>query len=107
MPVHAQWSRAQLDALPGLGIHDLMRLPISRVRDYFLDISFGAQMHAAIDLLLHEVRTRLKFLCVVGLGYLLLDAQSRTMSGGEVTRTTLTHALGTPLVPPYFLLDDP
>src|SRR3546814_15312115 len=33
MPVHAQWSRAQLDALPGLGIHDLIRLPISRVRD--------------------------------------------------------------------------
>src|SRR5690606_7489580 len=48
MPVHAQWSRTLLNALPGLGIHDLMRLPISQVRDYFLDISFGEHMDAAI-----------------------------------------------------------
>ncbi|AEC20565.1 excinuclease ABC subunit [Pusillimonas sp. T7-7] len=107
MPVHAQWSRAQLDALPGLGIHDLMRLPISRVRDYFLDISFGAQMDAAIDLLLNEVRTRLKFLCDVGLGYLSLDRQSRTLSGGEVQRINLTTALGTSLVNTLFVLDEP
>ena len=107
MPVHAQWSRALLDALPGLGIHDLMRLPISRVRDYFLDISFGAQMDAAIDLLLNEVRTRLKFLCDVGLGYLSLDRQSRTLSGGEVQRINLTTALGTSLVNTLFVLDEP
>src|SRR5690606_15965020 len=57
MPVHASWSREQLDALPGLGIHDLMRLPIEKVKDYFFDISFGASIDAAIDLLLNEVRT--------------------------------------------------
>ncbi|NYT85322.1 excinuclease ABC subunit UvrA [Pollutimonas harenae] len=107
MPVHAQWTHAQLDALPGLGIHDLMRLPISRVRDYFLDISFGAQMDAAIELLLNEVRTRLKFLCDVGLGYLSLDRQSRTLSGGEVQRINLTTALGTSLVNTLFVLDEP
>src|SRR5690606_21227734 len=66
MPVHAQWSRELLNTLPGLGIHDLMRLPILRVRDFFADISFGATMDAAIELLLDEVRTRLKFLCDVG-----------------------------------------
>ncbi len=107
MPVHAKWDRQQLDALPGLGIHDLMRLPISRVRDYFFDISFGTDIDAAIDLLLSEVRTRLKFLCDVGLGYLSLDRQSRTLSGGEVQRINLTTALGTSLVNTLFVLDEP
>ncbi|MGP1614224.1 MAG: AAA family ATPase, partial [Pollutimonas bauzanensis] len=107
MPVHASWTREQLDALPGLGIHDLMRLPIGRVRDHFFDISFGASIDAAIDLLLNEVRTRLKFLCDVGLGYLSLDRQSRTLSGGEVQRINLTTALGTSLVNTLFVLDEP
>ncbi len=107
MPVHADWTREQLNALPGLNIHDLMRLPISRVRDYFLEISFGATLDAALDLLLTEVRARLKFLCDVGLGYLSLDRQSRTLSGGEVQRINLTTALGTSLVNTLFVLDEP
>src|SRR3546814_2070369 len=105
--VGANWSRELLDALPGLCIHDLMRLPIERVRDFFIDISFGASLDAAIDLLLNEVRTRLKFLCDVGLGYLSLDRQSRTLSGGEVQRIILTTALGTSLVNTLFVLDEP
>lgn len=107
MPVGASWTRDQLNAMPGLGLHDLMRLPIERVRDYFSDISFGSRIDAAIDLLLNEVRTRLKFLCDVGLGYLSLDRQSRTLSGGEVQRINLTTALGTSLVNTLFVLDEP
>jgi len=107
MPVHAAWSREQLDALPGLGVHDLMRLPIDQVRDFFGRLSFGAAMDAAVALLLDEVRTRLKFLCDVGLGYLSLDRQSRTLSGGEVQRINLTTALGTSLVNTLFVLDEP
>ena len=107
MPVHARWTRAQLDALPGLGLHDLMRLPISRVRDFFTDLTFGERTDAAIDLLLTEIRSRLGFLCDVGLGYLTLDRQSRTLSGGEVQRINLTTALGTSLVNTLFVLDEP
>src|SRR3546814_3720179 len=58
MPVHAAWSREQLDALPGLGVHDLMRLPLDQVRDFFERLSFGASMDAAIDLLLTEETVR-------------------------------------------------
>jgi len=107
MPVHARWTRAQLDALPGLGLHDVMRLPIARVRHFFDTLSFGASMDAALTLLLDEVRARLKFLCDVGLGYLTLDRQSRTLSGGEVQRINLTTALGTSLVNTLFVLDEP
>jgi excinuclease ABC subunit A len=60
-----------------------------------------------LKLLLGEVRTRLKYLCDVGLGYLTLDRQSRTLSGGEVQRINLTTALGTSLVNTLFVLDEP
>ena len=61
----------------------------------------------ATELLLREIRARLKYLTDVGLGYLNLDRQSRTLSGGEVQRINLTTALGTSLVNTLFVLDEP
>ncbi|HEY8069666.1 MAG TPA: excinuclease ABC subunit UvrA, partial [Burkholderiales bacterium] len=87
----------------GLSIHDLMLLPLDRVGEFFKDIQLPKQA----DLLLAEIRTRLKFLGDVGLGYLTLDRQSRTLSGGEVQRINLTTALGTSLVNTLFVLDEP
>jgi excinuclease ABC subunit A len=60
-----------------------------------------------LKLLLEEICTRLKYLCEVGIGYLSLDRQSRTLSGGEVQRINLTTALGTSLVNTLFVLDEP
>ena len=54
-----------------------------------------------------EIKSRLKYLNDVGLGYLTLDRQSRTLSGGEVQRINLTTALGTSLVNTLFVLDEP
>ncbi|MBO1016247.1 excinuclease ABC subunit UvrA [Achromobacter sp. SD115] len=107
MPVGANWSREQLEGLGGLSIHDVMLLPIERVRIFFDTLSFSGALDAATDLLMTEVRARLKFLCDVGLGYLTLDRQSRTLSGGEVQRINLTTALGTSLVNTLFVLDEP
>jgi len=107
MPVHASWSRDQLNDLDGLSFHDLMLLPIERVRAFFENLRFEGALDAATDLLLTEARARLKFLCDVGLGYLTLDRQSRTLSGGEVQRINLTTALGTSLVNTLFVLDEP
>ena len=140
MPQGVQWSRAQLEALPGLCLHDLMLLPLSRVRDFFallskntiktiaasayptsargqFDIKNAAPSPPlntresgdaqALKLLHDEIGTRLKYLCDVGIGYLTLDRQSRTLSGGEVQRINLTTALGTSLVNTLFVLDEP
>jgi excinuclease ABC subunit A len=108
LPVGAAWSRAQLDALPGLALHDLMQLPIERLQRFFDGLSLPSTMlDEALKLLLDEIRTRLKYLCDVGLGYLTLDRQSRTLSGGEVQRINLTTALGTSLVNTMFVLDEP
>jgi excinuclease ABC subunit A len=106
-PVHANWSDELLALLDGLSIHDLMLLPIERVRSFFDTLGFTGALDAATGLLLTEVRARLKFLCDVGLGYLTLDRQSRTLSGGEVQRINLTTALGTSLVNTLFVLDEP
>lgn len=108
LPRGVDWSRAQLEALPGLTVHDLMLLPIARLRRFFDTISLPSTMlDEALKLLLDEIRTRLKYLCDVGIGYLTLDRQSRTLSGGEVQRINLTTALGTSLVNTMFVLDEP
>jgi len=98
---------ATLWKIEGRSIHDLMLLPISAVRGMFDSLQLPAPLDEATDLLLGEIRTRLKFLCDVGLGYLTLDRQSRTLSGGEVQRINLTTALGTSLVNTLFVLDEP
>ncbi|MDR7380017.1 excinuclease ABC subunit A [Rhodoferax ferrireducens] len=118
LPQGVSWSRAQLEALPGLCLHDLMLLPIDRLRRFFdLQAERILGMHTerssqsgdeqALKLLLDEITTRLKYLCDVGIGYLTLDRQSRTLSGGEVQRINLTTALGTSLVNTLFVLDEP
>jgi excinuclease ABC subunit A len=108
MPVGVDWTSAQLESLPGLGLHDLMQLPLHRIRRFFDGLTLsGSVGDEALKLLLDEIRTRLKYLCDVGLGYLTLDRQSRTLSGGEVQRINLTTALGTSLVNTMFVLDEP
>ncbi len=108
MPQGVAWSRGQLESLPGLTLHDLMLMPIDRIRKFFAQLTLPSTMlDDALKLLLDEVRTRLKYLCDVGIGYLTLDRQSRTLSGGEVQRINLTTALGTSLVNTMFVLDEP
>jgi excinuclease ABC subunit A len=122
MPQGVGWTREQLEALPGLCLHDLMLLPIDRLQRFFAGMQqeelgyiqsdamtsqHSQGEHQALKLLFEEITTRLKYLCDVGIGYLTLDRQSRTLSGGEVQRINLTTALGTSLVNTLFVLDEP
>ena len=106
-PRGVQWSDEALAALPGLCVHDLMLLPLERARDFFDRLRLPGRLDEATQLLVAEIRSRYAFLCEVGLGYLTLDRQSRTLSGGEVQRINLTTALGTSLVNTLFVLDEP
>jgi excinuclease ABC subunit A len=114
LPKGVKWTRQQLEALPGLSLHDLMIMPIDKLRNFFDRMSATAIQEnsqdgeaQALKLLLEEITNRLKYLCDVGIGYLTLDRQSRTLSGGEVQRINLTTALGTSLVNTLFVLDEP
>ncbi|MGA2220573.1 MAG: excinuclease ABC subunit UvrA [Verrucomicrobiia bacterium] len=91
----------------GLTVHDVMLMPIADCYTFFQSLKLPAPLDEATDLLLDEIRTRLRYLVDVGLGYLTLDRQSRTLSGGEVQRVNLTTALGTSLVNTLYVLDEP
>src|SRR6516225_4442269 len=106
-PPGVAWSAETLAALPGLSIHDLMLLPVARGHEFFQRLALPRPLDEATELLLDEIRGRFRYLVDVGLGYLTLDRQSRTLSGGEVQRINLTTALGTSLVNTLFVLDEP
>jgi excinuclease ABC subunit A len=106
-PRGVDWSEQILQSLPGLSIHDVMLLPVERACEFFRRLELPPPLDEATDLLLGEIRGRFAYLADVGLGYLTLDRQSRTLSGGEVQRINLTTALGTSLVNTLFVLDEP
>jgi excinuclease ABC subunit A len=74
--------------------------------DFFKRISIPKTDKAGL-MVLEAVKSRLKYLKDVGLGYLTLDRQSRTLSGGEVQRVSLSAALGSSLVNTLYILDEP
>ncbi|MBU3720144.1 MAG: excinuclease ABC subunit A [Burkholderiaceae bacterium] len=107
---------ALLWTMHGKTIHDVMLLPIADALSWVRTASTqekqapsarGGAEQAASDVVTKEILSRLQFLSDVGLGYLTLDRQSRTLSGGEVQRINLTTALGTSLVNTLFVLDEP
>ncbi|PHX72356.1 MAG: excinuclease ABC subunit A [Opitutia bacterium] len=89
----------------------LYQLPISELLSLLGQGSLGlspssGSSHSA-DLAFDSIRTRLRYLAQVGLAYLTLDRQSKTLSGGEVQRVNLTSCLGTSLIDTLFVLDEP
>jgi len=98
---------SEFEKIPGLTIADIMQLPLEQCLAFFADLVLPGSLDDAAQLLMTEIRSRLGYLLEVGLGYLTLDRQSRTLSGGEVQRINLTTALGTSLVNTLFVLDEP
>ncbi len=90
----------------GLTIGEVYRLSVDEAARFF-DALPMFQEDKAVLLILEEVRSRVRYLIEVGLGYLTLDRQSRTLSGGEVERVALTAALGSSLVNTLYVLDEP
>jgi excinuclease ABC subunit A len=62
---------------------------------------------AVATLILEQLESRITYLLDVGLGYLTLDRQTRTLSGGEAQRIALANALGSKLVDTLYVLDEP
>jgi excinuclease ABC subunit A len=88
----------------GLSIADYHALEIGEARARIDGLKTAS---AQGDLARRELLSRLSYLDRVGLGYLTLDRQARTLSGGEAQRVTLTAALGTSLHNALFVLDEP
>ena len=98
---------ALLTRIRGRTIADVYTLSMGACADFFAELADSTPHDEAITLLLGEIRSRLGYLVAVGLDYLTLDRQSRTLSGGEVQRVNLTTALGSSLVNTLYILDEP
>ncbi len=90
----------------GKNIAELYSMTVEDASRFVDGLASGA-LDEASALLVAEVGKRLHYLIDVGLGYLTLERQSRTLSGGEVERVSLTKALGSSLVNTLFVLDEP
>jgi excinuclease ABC subunit A len=116
MPAGVGWTRAQLEALPGLCLHDLMLLPIERLRRFFdgmMDLAPAARAPT-------PTRERRRSSCCTrrstpacatcatwASATSRWTARAARSVGGEVQRINLTTALGTSLVNTLFVLDEP
>ncbi|MBW1942223.1 MAG: excinuclease ABC subunit A, partial [Deltaproteobacteria bacterium] len=92
--------------LQGKNIAEINAMSVDETGRFFNRVKVSSGDKASL-LVLDEIRNRLKYLLDVGLGYLTLDRQSRTLSGGEVQRVALTSALGSSLVNTLYVLDEP
>ena len=99
-------AEARLFRLAGRSLPEVEALPVAEAERTFREWSVPGNDPAS-EQLLHEVRGRLRFLVDVGLGYLTLGRQSRTLSGGEAQRVTLATALGGSLTSTLYVLDEP
>jgi excinuclease ABC subunit A len=97
---------ALLYRLEELHIGQIYAMSVDGATDFFKRLPIPSE-DLASQMILDEVRSRLSYLREVGLGYLTLDRQSRTLSGGEVQRVALTSALGSSLVNSLYILDEP
>ncbi|HUF36766.1 MAG TPA: excinuclease ABC subunit UvrA [Gemmatimonadales bacterium] len=81
--------------------------PIGEILAWVRGLAPSPFERAVAHLVLEQLEARLLFLCDVGLGYLSLDRQTRTLSGGEAQRISLANALGSRLVDTLYVLDEP
>ena len=90
-----------------MSISDLVDMPVENLKKWFDELSLNDHDAAVGKRLLTEIKNRLGFLVEVGLGYLTLNRQSNTLSGGESQRINLTTSLGSSLVGSLYILDEP
>lgn len=88
-------------------ITDLVLMQLNHLRDFFNNIKLDKYEKKVSEHVLLEIRTRLDYMCNVGLEYLTLNRTSSNLSGGEMQRINLSTALGSSLVGSLYVLDEP
>ncbi len=93
--------------LAGKHIAQLCEMNISELQIFFKNLPVKDFQKKVGERLLKEITDRIGFMIDVGLGYLTLSRQTRTLSSGEYQRITLARALGSALTETLYVLDEP
>jgi excinuclease ABC subunit A len=91
----------------GRSITELLLMSVTQLAHFFGQLILDVHLQLIAERLLTEIRDRLRYLEQVGLGYLTLNRQVATLSGGEYQRIKLATALGSTLVGTMYILDEP
>lgn len=91
----------------GKTIHDLSSFTAPELLQFFKDHTFPLRVQPIVEPLLNELMNVLTLIDEIGLGYLSLDRDASTLSGGEAQRLRLAKNLGAPLSGACYVLDEP
>ncbi len=93
--------------IPGLSIMDVCSLSVEKAETFFASLKLSEFQEKIAHEVIKEIRARLGFLKNVGLGYLTLNRESGSLSGGEAQRIRLATQIGAGLVGVLYILDEP
>ncbi|WP_064638737.1 excinuclease ABC subunit UvrA [Paenibacillus sp. AD87] len=98
-----------LVSVAGASISDVTNWSFSKVLEWTVGLQevISPEAHHLLDPILHDLPTKLKRIMDVGLGYLSMDRQTVTLSGGEAQRLRLASLLGSGLTGVLYILDEP
>lgn len=98
---------AQAVTVGGIGIMDFCRMSVRQELDFMENLHLEGNMAAIAEQIVKEIKSRLHFLCDVGLSYLTLSRGAGTLSGGESQRIRLATQIGSSLMGVLYILDEP
>jgi excinuclease ABC subunit A len=99
--------KLETQKIPGLSIMDVCLLSVDKADEFFAALKLTEFQLKIAGEVIKEIRARLGFLKNVGLGYLTLNRESGSLSGGEAQRIRLATQIGAGLVGVLYILDEP
>jgi len=91
----------------GKNVYELTQMCVSKCKSFIENLKLANKEKIIARRILKEIKERLAFMENVGLNYLTLDRETRTLSGGEAQRIRLATQIGTSLIGVLYILDEP